>query len=182
MRRLTCVDYTNPAPSPVRTCFPAHIQGAGKQSTVTLMTDAFRRHHCCASSSMAPIAISKLSPSTFALQADGDFPDSRKTSPAPVGKAPQRGFMLLFHFQRRLVTHICNTRSGLCKKLACRVMTSQKAPRPGSCNHPACSVQIQCTRAGGDFRASQTLRTDKSLPPRVAGMPNQNEFGQTRHD
>ncbi len=68
------------------------------------MTDAFRRHHWLRVFSIAPIAISKLSPSTFRTAGYGDFPGSRKTSPAPVGQSPTRGFMLLFHFQRRLAT------------------------------------------------------------------------------
>ncbi len=61
-------------------------------------------------------------------------------------------------------------------------MTLQKALRPGSCNRPAYLIQTRSTGARRYFCASQTLRTDKSCSPRVAGMPNQNEFGQTRHD
>ncbi len=72
----------------------------------------------CASSSIAPIAMSNYPPALFALQADGDFPGFRKSRQRLLDKAPQSGFMLLFHFSADWLRSICNTRSGLCKKLA----------------------------------------------------------------
>lgn len=43
-------------------------------------------------------------------------------------------------------------------------------------------LELRTAGTGGDFCPAQTLRADKTLFSRVAGMPNQKEFGQTRQD
>lgn len=40
-------------------------------------------------------------------------------------------------------------------------------------------LELRTAGTGGDFCPAQTLRADKTLFSRVAGMPNQKEFGQT---